>query len=411
MPDLRLYINRFFNILNKRGKSICFLLGAGFSAPMGYPIGSQLNNSLINCKGDDFSFSTDGRLAVSTDGGKPDIGYKTFDDFEFDFCRDLMLNFNKERGYFDYEEFYDYFNYEAVEDEALIAQYDSSKYGTERDLGQMLFAIKKIYSQLVNHFLVDGEGNSWYDNAGHMSGPSWSGYTGILNCIRDLKDGYILNVHTLNHDLFFERLNSSDWINGELCDGFQELDSPFYGKLSVKGRDYMCRLQRYTELYDKKVRLYKLHGSKDYGIYYRSKDSMKIPDTYIKTRYGIGFGELYKEVSWINPTYDYCWINYHADFLTGTTSKIERYEEPLLFKKLFRYFSKNLERAEKLVIVGYGGRDTEINNILQRHFDLKKKPCYIIDPYVGHDIEALANKLDATIVPKQLEDVLIDDIT
>lgn len=378
---------------------------------MGYPTGNKLNSSLINCKGDDFSFNTDGRLIVTNDGSKPDIGYKTSDDFEFDFCRDLMLHFKTERGYFDYEEFYDYFNYEAEEDEELIAKYDSTKYRTERDLGQMLYTIKKIYSQLVGHFLVDGEGNSWYDNSGQICGPVWPGYTGILNCFRDLKNDYILNVHTLNHDLFFERLNSSDWINDELCDGFEELGSPYFGKLSVDGRQYMCRLEYYTGKYNKRVRLYKLHGSKDYGIYYRSEGSVSIPDTYIKTKYGIGFGELYKEINRKEPSYDSCWINYHADFLTGTTSKIERYQEPLLFKKLFKKFRKNLELADKLVIIGYGGRDSEVNNIFLNHFDFKKKPCYIIDPYAGDEIISLVHDLGAELILKQLEDIQIEDIS
>ena len=36
------------------GKSISFLLGAGFSAPKGYPIGNQLNEKLLTCSGDNF---------------------------------------------------------------------------------------------------------------------------------------------------------------------------------------------------------------------------------------------------------------------------------------------------------------------------------------------------------------------
>lgn len=46
-----------------------------------------------------------------------------------------------------------------------------------------------------------------------------------------------------------------------MCDGFEELGSPFYGELL---RTYKCRLSRYTGKYTKKIRLYKLHASKDY---------------------------------------------------------------------------------------------------------------------------------------------------
>ena len=59
-----------------KGKSISFLLGAGFSAPKGYPIGNQLNEKLLTCTGDNFAFSPSGTLVVNNDGTKPDLGYK-----------------------------------------------------------------------------------------------------------------------------------------------------------------------------------------------------------------------------------------------------------------------------------------------------------------------------------------------
>jgi hypothetical protein len=388
-------------------KSVSVLLGAGFSAPMGYPVGNTLNKLLLECDDSKYGFHTSGSLVVSTDGTKPDFGYKTNYDFQFDFCRDLILYFKKVKGYFDYEEFYDYFNYEAKEDLTVEALLKSKNYGTEVNVHQMLYGIKNIYTQLVSHFLVDGEGNSWYDNAAHMCGPIWPGYTGILNCLQNWGKENIVNVHTLNHDLFFERLNISDWLQGELCDGFEELGSPYFGDLSVKGRHYKCRLQHYTGKYDKKFRLYKLHGSKDYGACYAPNNVVLVPEKYVKTRWGVGFSELYKEIKNKNGmfTYDRCWINYHADFLTGTTSKIERYSEPLLFKELFQRFRDNLKAAEKLIIIGYGGRDSEINKTLLKNFDYRKKPSFIIDPYPGDTVKDLQKQIDAKLLEVQLENI------
>ena len=71
-------------------KSISFLLGAGFSAPKGYPIGNQLNEKLLTCKDDHLAFSTCGTLVVNHDGTKSDSGYKNQYDMYFDFCSDLM---------------------------------------------------------------------------------------------------------------------------------------------------------------------------------------------------------------------------------------------------------------------------------------------------------------------------------
>lgn len=393
-------------------KSASILIGAGFSAPMGYPVGSQLNDHLLGCNGSKFGFHTNGSLVVSTDGTKPELGYKTSYDFEFEFCRDLIQHFYKTKGYFDYEEFYDFFNYDAKSDPEVKALFKAKSYGAQTDLDQMIYSLKNIYTQLVSYFLKDGEGKSWYDEAPHICGPIWKGYTGILNCLKVLSESFLLNVHTLNHDLFFERLNYSDWLQGELCDGFEELGSPYFGNLSVQGRKYKCRLQHYTGKYDKKIRLYKLHGSKDYGIYYGSNGATLTPERYVKTRCGVGFSELYKEITDRegNLVYERCSINYHADFLTGTTSKIERYTEPLFFKILFQHFRDNLKEADKLIIIGYGGRDSEVNKMIFENFDFKNKPSFVIDPYPGNAIQQLAQQIGARLIIEQLENIDVNEL-
>ncbi len=393
-------------------KSISLLLGAGFSAPMKYPTGSQLNELLLNCDGSDFGFSTDGRLCKDTRGGKPNSEIKNSYDYEFDFCQDLIIHFNETKGYFDYEEFYDFFVDDAKEDPKVEALYKAGHYGTEKALSQMLYALENIYCQLIGYFLKDGEGKSWYDDEGHMAGPIWPGYTGILNCLKKFSENYIVNVHTLNHDLFFERLNYSDWLRGELCDGFEEFGSPYYGRLSSHGREYMCRLQYYTGKYNKKFRLYKLHGSKDYGIYYVPNGFVHSPEKYVKTRWGIGVSNLYKEIQDDKGElkYHHCWVNYHADFLTGTTSKIERYSEPLFYKNLFQHFRDNLKDAEKLIIIGYGGKDSEINKMILENFDFKNKPSYIIDPYAGEYIKALQDQIGAKLIEKELDIIEVKEL-
>ena len=78
-------------------KSVSFLLGAGFSAPMGYPVGNDLNLKILKCNTTEFSFHTDGTLVVTMDGKKPDFGYKTSYDLEFEFCLELFKFFNKSK--------------------------------------------------------------------------------------------------------------------------------------------------------------------------------------------------------------------------------------------------------------------------------------------------------------------------
>src|SRR5690606_37227976 len=121
-------------------RSISFLLGAGFSAPIGYPIGNQLNEALLNCRVKDFYFSTDGRLYVPQKDWEP--GYRSHFDLEFEFCLDLIQFYRTRANYFDYEEFYDFFMDKARQDPDVEALYKKKNYGTERDVHQMLSAVR-----------------------------------------------------------------------------------------------------------------------------------------------------------------------------------------------------------------------------------------------------------------------------
>jgi hypothetical protein len=390
--------------------SISLLLGAGFSAPMGYPIGNQLNSILLNCTGEEFAFHTNGSLVTSTDGKKPNFGYKTSYDIRFDFCMKMIKYFNESRRYFDYEEFYDFIKDEAQEDKQveLLAQ----SFVVDEKVDQLIYSLENIYTQLISYYLKDSEGNAFYDNSGYMIGSFFPKYTGILNYLNKISGKYLLNIHTLNHDLFFELLNNTEWLKGELCDGFEELGSPYYGKLEANGRVYHARLERYTGIYRKNLRLYKLHGSRDYVVYYTFKGNIGKPEKYLKTRFGIGFSDLYKEKENENNELEYesCPNNYHADFLTGTTSKIERYKEPLLYKDLFELFKQNLKEAKSLLIIGYGGKDKEINKMIFENFDFKNKKSFIIDPFPGEKVKELAATLNSTIIEKQLQEIDLNDL-
>ncbi len=364
----------------KSEKTISFLLGAGFSAPEGYPIGSQLNKKILSCGKDDLAFNSSGTLVLNEDGSKPDAGYESQYDSYFHFCIDSIAYYNEKIKEFDYEEFYDFLKEKAVNDNGLKCLFNQGDYKKNEfeNFEMYINQIDRIiYNQLVDLFLVDRDGKSYYDDE---SKSSFSGYTGFLNCIESLLENYSLNVHTLNHDLFFEQLDRTESIDGKLCDGFEELGSPFYGKLYCNNRTYNCRLSRYTGKYNKKLRLYKLHGSRDYYVYYTTKGLRSYSDAYIKTRWGISDTDFYKEIKKKGKLVEYenCPINYHPDFLTGTTSKISRYREPLFYKRLFDLFKQNLKKAEKLIIIGYGCKDTEINRLILEEFGTSK-PCYIVN--------------------------------
>jgi hypothetical protein len=368
------------------------LLGAGFSAPMGYPIGNQLNEFILALDGTEFGFSTDGKLVIDPEtGGRPSSLKRFTYDNQFDFLLALVKFYNENIRPFDYEEFYDFISYEEQWQSIpeafneIAKEYYNGIYSAPQDL---IRNIKPLFNQVVGNFLRDKAGERWYGNASHYCKPTFSGYTGFLNCLENWGNKGIVDIHTLNHDIFLERLNKTDWLQGNLCDGFEEMGSPYFGKLRTDHDSYMVRLARYTGIYSTNFRLYKLHGSINYYPFYRDEGGVVIPEIYVKTKIGIGSNSLYKEFQGKNGElkYDNCWINYHSDFLSGTSSKIIRYREPLLFDPLFKKFKENLSSCDQLIIVGYGCKDEEINRIILENFDYEKKPAFMVNPYPSEKV-------------------------
>ena len=99
---------------------------------------------------------------------------------------------------------------------------------------------------------------------------------------------------------------------------------------------------------------------------------------------------------------------YHANFLTGTTFKIKKYEDPFLFKPLFNLFKKNLEKSEMLIIIGYGCKDSGINDIIKKHF--KGDKIFLVDPYCDKNktVNEFAMRVGAKIIKTQMSDLRIE---
>jgi hypothetical protein len=63
------------------------------------------------------------------------------------------------------------------------------------------------------------------------------------------------------------------------------------------------------------------------------------------------------------------------------------------------------------LIIGYGGKDKEINKMIFENFDFKNKKSFIIDPLPGPKLIELALTLNSKIITKQLEDIELTDIS
>lgn len=382
-----------------RKKSISLLLGAGFSAPKGYPVGSDMNNGLLNFDDNDVSFSPSGELAISKDGQKPQFqveGVYNVHQKYFVFCKRLIKEYTRNHnGKFDYELFYDFIKSNEAKEKCYQILCDDLLSETE-SFENYLFNISHIYNQMVEYLLRDRNGKNRYDDEPFKIN-NVDGYNGFLDSLSRLSREYIINVHTLNHDLLFESFNNTGYINGNISDGFDEYGSEYYGKLIHDNRTYHCRLERYTNRYNTSIRLFKLHGSLDYVPFYREiGNGFIVPDKYVKIKWGMGVSDIMKSRK-SKMGYDVSPFEYHADFLTGTTSKIQRYNEPLLFKKLFKRFKKNLSQADKLIIIGYGCKDQGVNEIIKEYFDYHHKPSFIIDKYAGKMVEEFGKDINAVL--------------
>lgn len=383
------------------------LLGAGFSVNKGYPTANQLNQSLTELTAEDFWVASEGTVFLKEKTDE-DPNWFDSDSKHKSFVVNLIGYYKEKTCGFNYEEFYDFYNNLNPEEKDTDFDKFCDKFRKEFHIKtnnlNLIGSTNKIFNQLISKLLVDGEGNKFYESI-HYSKPTYYGYTGFLNCLENWGKEGLTHIHTLNHDIFLETLSHSDWIQGAFCDGFEEMGSKFYG--GIKG-GVKVRLSYFTNKYSKQFRLYKLHGSFDQFPFHLQDKGI---DSYVKIKLGIGTTELFKEVDDEQGGFKYVndWVNFHPDFLSGTTSKILRYGEPYYYDRVFTNFKKNLSESNKLIIIGYGCGDSEINKMIEEHFDFKKYPIYLIEPYPSKNTRLFTEKFNAQIIEKTPDNMTLKD--
>ncbi|MFC2508056.1 MAG: hypothetical protein ACFNYD_04585 [Bacteroides sp.] len=392
-----------------RKVQVSFLLGAGFSVPAGYPTASELRDQLLD-------FDEQNKIKFSESGVLYEDGiiincvnrknYVNSYYLAFEFCKDL-IHVYKEGKEFDYEEFYDFLTGDGEINSSRyidLAKKHIQNITTPR-YHQLICDVKFVYNQMISFLIKDKNGNQWYRDSTHLGEISY--YENFIQLISELINlDIIVNIHTLNHDLFFESLLKRGNIV-KISDGFNGYGSNYYGYLDCNGREYSCRLESYTGNYDTKLRLYKLHGSLNYYIYYTKFNSACcIPDRCIKLQYGIG--KVYKEL--YNGELEIVPKSFHSPFLTG---KNKVYNE-FFYKDLFSKFQENLEQSSILVIIGYSGGDSGINKYLKEYY--KGGKCIIVDPVLEGNgdsngaLKGLAKSLNAIPYAQKVDEFQWKDL-
>jgi hypothetical protein len=373
---------------------VSILIGAGFSMPKGYPSGKKLNDLISSFDPLKWGVGSAYELLHRENEGPAMSGHEVLKFILHDLIRIFCS-----RSSFDYEEFYDFLSrpMESMLRDLYLEWYEkfSVRHRIEA-LDQLVNNTKAIYNKLISIYIKDQDGNQYYESV-HYGKPYYNGYTNFLNLLENLVDkNDVVHVHSLNHDLLFETFNDTDWIFDKLCDGFEELGSPYYGEVKgVKKISHKVRLPYYTNVFKKKVRLYKLHGSVNYMPFHREDG---ILEAFLKIYPGIAFEHLFQEMNDESGLrYHNDWSNLHADFLSGTTSKIIRYRSKIYYSQIFDHFERNLKNSESLIIIGYGCKDPEINRILSANF---KGKAWVLDPTPNDKTRSLSEDLEGFLIKK-----------
>lgn len=355
---------------------ISLIVGSGLSIPAGFPSASVLNNRLSKIDSGDISIHTDGSAWFLNGQTDPNAHWMHVKERNFIqkflefYCEHILENKNT----FHYEEFYDYYQglIETQEySDELNTFYEEFLDGGAGDSSktQMLHDFNRYFNQLIENLLFKKF------VIAHLCEPYHSSCSAFLLLLEKLGEQYIVNIHSLNHDLYIEHLSVSDSIQAQFDDGFEEVDSPYYGKYFAKYVSYTVRLSRFTNKYSQTFKLFKLHGSIDhYWFGYDNHFDL------LKLKYGISPNDIYKEII-NNNKKEY--VNEHVeiypDFLSGKTYKIKRYNRGSYYPTVFEHFNSNLDNSKNLIIIGYGFGDEEINNYIEKFSNSSNKKIFVVD--------------------------------
>ncbi len=358
-------------------RDISFLIGSGFSEPVGIPTATKMNRRLKRIDAGEICIHASGDAWFLNGKTYPNAHWMGVEQRRFvqEFLQFYCTHVLKPNKGFDYEVFYDYYTqslyggeYSKELSDFLSGFLKKLEHPTdERDL---LFQFDLTFNQLVANLV----GMRFLRV--HLSEPYHPNCRAFLHLVQELAKRCVVHFHSLNHDLYIEHLAISDSIQGKLDDGFEELGSPYYGELHLSDEEFVVRLPRFTNKFEQPFRLYKLHGSID-NYWFQDNNQFQM----IKLKQRVDKTDVFKEAERDGGLqYIGYPLNYHPDFLCGTTVKTQRYGTGTYYPTLIRHFEENLRASCNLIIIGYGFRDQRINQYIKEAFLIEQgRQMFIVD--------------------------------
>ncbi|HET9505363.1 MAG TPA: hypothetical protein VFO93_17600 [Hymenobacter sp.] len=406
--------------------NVSFLLGAGFSKPAGYPLAFEVSNLLLRVQASGIATHTDGQAWLRPEFvdhlhsanaaapfEDPRDGFSWPERAGADALEAVLEVYSQDHDLSNYEDFYDELvQYRRRDPTRLTAPAFQTAYEKrnlhadpqqegERHIDQALVGAHNIFVQLL-------EGAIKRDpSAGTpVAGAAYGRLVQLLRThgqpsrhwFNESASRHQFYLHTLNHDVFLEGLlNDEAYYSAvDYSDGFSEMGSPYYGRLELTSdfpRQFRqwppyahVRIPQYTGQYEGPIHLLKLHGSLDYWSFgVEANDQGLYEPQVVKKQPWLDYLRLNREVERDGKLiYRNDFTNYYSLFLTGTTAKLEQYDDPILFQRLLTRFAQNLAQSDLLVIIGYGFRDSGINEYILPFLQNQTKRVIVI----GRDLPA-----------------------
>jgi|SRR5690606_27697156 len=397
-------------------KHISFLLGAGFSKPAGYPLASEINNKFKNLTHRDFMIHTSQSANLIAPGQEQNWLIEKYQYmFVEEFIRFYDENIIPEQD-FHYEDFFDYYNDlnrrdELSETESTFFAEFGRKYDYPLDHHSLLFDFNRTYNQLVAHFITV----EWPISVSSLKPYLKQEHAEFLYLLEHLAANYKVHIHSLNHDLLMEKYFHTQTLGNKISDGFDNSYSPYFADVTMyknnngnrKAFTYDVRLRRFTNSYNNIFNLYKLHGSVDNYVFNLNNKRYDM----IKQVYGINEGSIYKEITthFGEVRKENFYIDVIPEFLSGTTEKLRHYGRTVYYNQVFKHFFQNLSKSKHLIVIGYGFKDSKINEHLNNYF-LKdsQKSMLVID--ITKPETAILNQNNVKFVSKSVLDLDIQEI-
>lgn len=217
-------------------KEISFLIGSGFSVPDGLMSVTMLNETIKNLTVDKIYIHTDLTFHLVDTSDKPSLLLREKD--EAFFIEFIQWYIQKNSGIFNYEVFYDFvssyqrFNKHKEEVDAFFYVFKhvnlpgNSLIDNPRNyISRFTDYFKSLISDLLHS-------NIYYENVSHGNYPPYEDFAQFLSTL--VQQGYLIHIHSLNHDLLFEHIASKHadlW--QYFTDGYSDKGSNYYGRVHL----------------------------------------------------------------------------------------------------------------------------------------------------------------------------------